>query len=165
MKRLNVLVILTITLVCVVTAQSKSDKLYEAFADQDGVTNLSFSKNMIDAINIDLGDEGNERNVTGDLHQIRLLSYNSQKGNLTASDFYKKAIGLLPSGYKKYEDPDDGESNIEIWLLGKKKKFSECHLFIKNEKDDQMCFVVSFYGDFKVDDLDRLKKTGENISN
>lgn len=148
-----------------VNAQSKSDKLYESFADKDGVTNFSFSKNMVDAINIDLGDEENEQNVTGDLHQVRFLSYNPKKGNLSGSGFYKKAIGLLPSQYKKYEDSVDADSNTEIWLLGGKKKFSECHLFIKNESDDQMCFVVSFYGDFNVNDLDGLKKTEADISN
>ena len=33
-------------------------------------------KNMIDAIDIDLGEDGDEKSVTGDLHKIRFLSYN-----------------------------------------------------------------------------------------
>ena len=33
-----------------ISAQSKSDKMYDAFANKDGISNFSFSKNMIDAV-------------------------------------------------------------------------------------------------------------------
>jgi len=143
-------------------AQSKSDKMYDAFSGKDGVSNFSFSKSMIDAIDLDLGDD-DEKNVTGDLHQIRFMSYNPKKGNLSGPDFTKKAIAMLPSQYKKYVD-DDKDSDVEIWLLGGKRKFSECHVFTTNEKKEQMRFVVSFLGDFTVNDLAGLKKTGKGFS-
>ncbi len=142
-------------------AQSKSDKMYDEFDGKDGVLNFSFSKNMIDAIDIDLGDD-DEKNVTGDLHQIRFMSYNPEKGEFSGSDFTKKAIRSLPSEYKKFEGYDDDDA--EIWLLGKKKKFQECHVFTTNDDDEQMRFVVSFYGDFTVNDLEGLKKTGKGFS-
>ncbi len=149
-----------------VIAQSKSDKMYDIFNNEEGVSNFSFSKNMIDAIDLDLGDD-DEKKVTGDLHQIRFMSYNPEKGSLSGSEFIKKAVGTLPAQYKKYEDPedDDDDNDAEIYLLGKKKKFQECHVFIKNDKDDQMRFVISFYGDFTVNDLEGLKKTGKGFSN
>jgi len=146
-----------------VNAQSKSDKMYDAFSNMDGVTNLAFTKNITDAFNIDLGDDGDEKNVSGDLHQIRFMSYNPKKGKLSGSAFTKKAIALLPSRYKKYEGDDD-DQDAEIYLLGRKNKFKECHLFITNPSDDQMRFVVSFYGDFTVKDLDGLKKAGKGFS-
>ena len=155
-----------ITIVCITAvlagAQSKSEKMYNAFDGEDGVMNFSFSKSMIDAIDIDLGDD-DEKNVTGDLHQIRFMSYNPEKGKISGSDFMKKATGLLPASYKKYEETDDEDDDAEIWLLGKKKKFQECHVFINNDNDDQMRFVVSFYGDFTVNDLEKLKKTGKGF--
>ena len=145
-------------------AQSKSDKMYDAFVNKDGISSFTFSKNMIDAINLDLGENGDEKTVTGDLHQIRFMSYNPEKGDLTGSDFIEKVIGYLPkSAYKKYED-DEEDSNTEIWLMGGKKKFQECHVFVKNESEDQMQFVVSFYGDFTVNDLKKLRKTGKDFS-
>jgi hypothetical protein len=148
----------------VVVAQSKSDKMYDVFANKDGISSFTFSKNMIDAINIDLGENGDEKKVTGDLHQIRFMSYNPEKGNLSGTQFLEKAIGYLPkSAYKKYED-DEADSNTEIWLMGGKKKFQECHVFVRNEQDDQMQFVVSFYGDFTVSDLKKLRKTGKDFS-
>jgi hypothetical protein len=145
-----------------VVAQSKSDKIYDVFSGRDGVTNFTFSKNMIDAIDIDLGDEDDERNVTGDLHKIRFLSYNPEKGDLSADEFTRKAIGMLPSQYHKFEEDEDDDA--EIWLLGKKKNFSECHVFTKGENNKGLRIVVSFYGDFTVNDIDELINTGKGFS-
>lgn len=163
MKKLILTFILALSTTFLVNAQSKSDKIYNVFSGKDGVSNFSFSKNMIDAIDIDLGDD-NEKNVTGDLHQIRFMSYNPKKGSLSGPDFTQKAIKLLPSQYKKYVDEDDDDSDVVIYLLGGKKKFTECHVFVTNEEDAQMRFIVSFFGDFTVNDLDGLKKTGKGFS-
>jgi hypothetical protein len=144
--------------------QSKSDKMYDAFENKDGISSFSFSKNMIDAINLDLGEDGDEKSVTGDLNKIRFMSYNPEKGDLSGPQFLEKAIGYLPkSAYHKFED-DDSDSDAEIWLMGGRKKFQECHVFVRNENDNQMQFVVSFYGDFTVNDLEKLRKTGTDFS-
>jgi hypothetical protein len=111
-----------------------------------------------------LGEDGEEKTVTGDLHQIRFMSYNPEKGDLSGIVFIEKAIGYLPkSAYHKYEE-DDSDGNTEIWLMGGKKKFQECHVFVRNNEDSQMHFVVSFYGDFTVNDLEKLRKTGKDFS-
>lgn len=145
------------------SGQSKSDKMYDAFANKDGITSFSFSKDMVDAIDIDLGEDDDEKRVTGDLHQVRFMSYNPKKGSLSGSEFTKKTIGYLPkSAYKKYEGEEDDDT--EIWLAGGKKKFSECHVFLKNQKEDQIRMVVSFYGKFRVNDLESLKETGKNMA-
>lgn len=145
-------------------AQSKSDKMYNAFSSNDAITSFTFSKNMIDAIDIDLGENGDEKNVTGDLHQIRFMSYNPEKGELSGSKFLEQAKSYLPKiSYKKFED-DDEDSNAEIWLMGGKKNFEECHVFVRNEDEKQLQFVVSFYGDFTVNDLEKLRKTGKDFS-
>lgn len=60
-------------------------------------------------------------------------------------------------------EEEDG-TDTEIWLLGKRKKIKECHIFIKNDEVDQMRFVVSFFGDFTVNDIDNLKKKGKEFS-
>lgn len=144
-------------------AQSKSDKMYDIFSGRDGVTNFSFSKSMIDVIDIDLGDGGDGSNVTGDLHKIRFLSYNSEKGKLSAVEFTEKAIAMLPSQYNKFED-EDGEDDLEVWLLGKKKKYTECHVFTKGEDNENFRIIVSFFGEFTVNDIDKLKETGKGFS-
>lgn len=145
------------------SAQSKSYKMYDAFANKEGITNFSFSKNMIDAIDLNLGENGDDKQVTGDLHEIRFMSYNPEKGSLSGTEFLDKVIAYLPkSTYKKFEGEED-DNDAEIWLLGGKKKFSECHLFIRNHDGNGNRMVVSFYGDFTVNDLNRLKKTGKSF--
>lgn len=145
-------------------AQSKADKIYDAFDNEDGVTSFTFTKEMTDAFNIDLGDDGEEKKVTGDLHKIRFMSYNPEKGNWSGDEFLKKAVSMLPSRYKKYVDEDQDDSDTEIWLLGNKRKYSECHVFVNNENPNGNRFVVSFYGDFTVNDLERLKASGRQFS-
>jgi hypothetical protein len=142
-------------------AQSKSDKIYDAFSGKEGVTNFTFSKDMIDAIDIDLGDDGDEKTVTGDLYKIKFLSYNPEKGSLSGNEFTKKAIAMLPGQYNKYEDDEDDDA--EIWLLGKKKKYTECHVFTRGEGNSNR-FIVSFYGDFNVNDIEDLKEKGRGFS-
>ena len=159
--------VLTAALLClsqISGAQSKSDKMYNAFSSNDAITSFTFSKNMIDAIDIDLGENGDEKNVTGGLHEIRFMSYNPEKGDLSGPEFLEQAKSYLPKmSYKKFED-DDEDSNAEIWLMGGKKNFQECHVFVRNEDENQLQFVVSFYGDFTVNDLEKLRKTGKDFS-
>ncbi len=165
-KYIILLISAIVLLPAIASGQSKSYKIYDVFADRDGITNFSFSKNMLDAVNLDIGDdETGERKVIGDLNQVRFMSYNPQKGNLTGSDFLEKAAGFLPKpSYKKYEETDGETDNAEIWLLGKKKNYKECHLFISNDNNDGLHFVVSFYGDFKVKDMDGFKEMGKGFS-
>jgi hypothetical protein len=146
------------------SAQSKADKIYDSFDNKDGVTSFTFTKEMTDAFNIDLGDDGDEKNVTGDLHKIRFMSYNPGKGIWSGDEFLKKAVSMLPSQYEKYVDDDDEDSDTEIWLLGKKKKYTECHVFVHNDNPQGNSFIVSFYGDFTVNDLEGLKATGKGMS-
>ena len=145
-------------------AQSKADRIYDAFENEEGVSSFAFTKNMVDAFNIDLGDDGEEKKVTGDLQKIRFMSYNPEKGEISGESFIRKAVSMLPSQYKKYEDEESDDSDAEIWLLGGKKKYSECHIFIRNDNPNSNCFLVSFYGDFTVNDLEGLKETGKGFS-
>ncbi|HBL74709.1 MAG: hypothetical protein A2W90_24195 [Bacteroidetes bacterium GWF2_42_66] len=143
----------------IATAQSKSYKIYDSFSEMDGVSQFSFSKNMLDVVNIDLDDEG--KTITGDLYEIRFLSYNPQKGEMNGSQFTKKAMALLPSSYSKIDIEDD---DVEAWMLGNKKKATEFHLFIKNDSPESMHFLVSFYGNFNIDDMDKLTHIGIDLS-
>ncbi len=145
------------------SAQSKSDRIYDSFDNQEGVSSFTFTKNMTDAFNIDLGDDNEEKTVSGDLGQVRFLSYNPEKGEMSGDAFIRKSVSMLPAQYEKYEDNSD-DSDAEIWLLGGKKKYSECHIFIRNDNPNGNCFLVSFYGDFTVKDLDGLKETSRSLS-
>lgn len=146
-------------------AQSRSDKMYDHLSGYDGVTHFLFSKNMTDAFNINLGGDEDDKQVTGHLTKIRFMSYNPEKGNLSGDQFLGKAIDYLPkSVYKKYEDEESHNDDAEIWLMGKRDKYQECHVFIQNNNQNGLRFVVSFFGDFLVKDIEGLKKAGKEFS-
>jgi len=142
-----------------VYAQSRADQIFDTFRNKPGITYFAFSKDMKDAFNIDLEDEGEE--IKGDLNEIRLLTYNPAKGKLSSDGFMKKAIDMLPESYKHLKT-DDGDA--EIWMLGNKKKASEFHVFIANKEHDGLCFLISFYGDFFMDDAEGIKNMGTSLS-
>ena len=70
-------------------------------------------------------------------------------------------MGVFRTKQEKYEEDEDNDA--EIWLLGKKRKFTECHVFTKGDSNSNR-FIISFFGDFNVNDIDNLKKTGEGFS-
>jgi hypothetical protein len=143
-------------------AQSKSDRLFETFRNKPGVTYFAFTKNIADAFNIDLDDEG--KSITGDLHEIRFMSYNPVKGNINGPEFMERATGLLPSAYAKVVEKDH-ENNAQIWMLGNKRKASEFHVFIQNKSEEGSQFLVSFFGNFNIDDMDKVREIGLSMSN
>lgn len=142
-------------------AQSKSDRLFDTFRNKPGVTYFAFTKNMNDAFNIDLD---NDKNISGDLQEIRFLSYNPQKGGLSGPDFMHKAIGMLSHSYKQMMSVDD-DSDVEIWMLGNKRKAKEFHVFVHNKSSEDLQFVVSFYGDFDIKkDMDGIREISMSMS-
>lgn len=146
----------------VVMAQSKSNKLFDTFRNKPGVSYFAFNKDMQSAFNIDL-DSGNT--ISGDLKEVRFLSYNPHKGSLSGNDFMHKAIGLLPRSYKQLLSVDD-DSDTEVWMLGNKRKASEFHVFVHNSSSEDMQFVVSFYGDFDIkEDLESIREISLSMSN
>jgi len=162
MKIINgLLVLLFVVVAGFASAQSKSSKIFDTFSATNGCSEFSFSKSMLDVVNIDLDEEG--KTVTGDLHQIRFLSYNPEKGEMTGPQFIKKAVAMLPSSYDKIDLEDDNDG-IEAWMLGNKKNATEFHLFIKSDNPGSMHFLVSFYGNFNIDDMDKLTHIGIDIS-
>jgi hypothetical protein len=142
--------------------QSDPGRLFHVLEVMEGVSCLSFSKKMTNAIDIDLKDEN--KKFSGNLNQIHLMMYNPDKGKLPGDEFIQKAISLLPGPYKKFTDQDEKDSNLEIWMRGKRNRYTEFHLFIRNEEGDDLQFVVSFYGEFSLDIIKKLKKKGKNIS-
>lgn len=137
-------------------AQSKSDKLYDTFQNKPGVTYFAINKSIDSAFNLDLKDK--EKTIEGNLQEIRLMTYNPDKGQLGVKEFCRKSANLLPSAYKLVET-DQGD-HAQIWMLGNKKNAKEFHILVSGNEATDMCFWASFYGDFKMKDLDGIKEIG-----
>ena len=139
--------------------QSKAQKIYDRYPKEEGFTSFTFSKSMIDMMNMNLDEEG--KKITGDFQELRLLIYNADKGKIrNFSEVVSKELASLKYEqiHPKDEKPDD---NAEFWIEGKGDKVSECHIILGDKnKENNSCLFLSFYGNFKVDDLNKLEQIG-----
>jgi len=140
--------------------QSKAQKIYDHLPKEAGVTYFSFSKSMIDAMNMNLDEEG--KKITGDFQECRILIYNSEKGNI--KNFFKAMSGQMKGlGYEQVHPKGEKSSDdAEFWIEGKGDRVSECHIIFSDKGDSHnSALLVSFYGNFKVEDLKKLEKIGQ----
>ena len=138
------------------SAQSRSYRIYDQFASRDGFTFLSFSKSMIDAVNMNIDEEN--KKITGDLLEIRILFSNREKNKNHESLAQSISEKLNNMDYRKIQPNDAKEDNVEFWIDGNSKRVKECHVLVKNSDDHQFSCLVSFYGNFKVEDLKSFEK-------
>ena len=139
------------------SGQSRSYRIFDEFANQDGFTYLSFSKSMINAVNLTLDEEN--KKVTGDLKEIRILVLNREKSSLSES--LPKIISekFNRMNYRKVEPKDQKDKDdVEFWIEGDAKRVKECHVIVKDHDNNKFSCLVSFYGNFKVEDLESLEK-------
>jgi hypothetical protein len=146
--------------------QTKSQKIYDHYPKEAGFIYFSFSKSMIDAMNLNMDEEG--KKITGDFQECRVLIYNAEKGNL--KDFsanVSKELGSLhyEQVHPKDEKPTD---EAEFWIEGKGNKVTECHIILGKKGNrggnSNSSLLISFYGNFKVEDLNKLEKIGQKQS-
>ncbi|WP_439183026.1 DUF4252 domain-containing protein [Carboxylicivirga taeanensis] len=131
-----------------------SDKLFEKMALEPGITIMTFSKEMLDAVNLSFDDEeGNEEStVNGDLHEVKLIIYKAPDKDEPMA-FKDVALRYLPlRKYEKVED-DEADEDVDIRILRKGKKVSECHVLFQGETNG---ILLSFFGNFKIDEVGEL---------
>ncbi len=135
--------------------QNVSDKMYHELKGMDEVTYMAFSKSMMDFVDLDFDDDDccDGQNVTGDLNEVKLAIYKPEENS--KKDFRDMVKGFLKKGkYEKIED-DDMDEDSEVWVNRKGKKIYECHVIFQGDKNG---VLLSFYGDFKLEDVEKFKK-------
>jgi len=140
--------------------QTKSQKIFDRYQREDGFTYISFSKSMMDALNMNLDEEG--KKITGDFQECKILIYNSEKGKM--KNFYQQISKELESSHYEQVHPKGQKSSddAEFWIEGKGDRVSECHIILSDKGDSHnSALLVSFFGNFKVEDLKKLEKIGQ----
>lgn len=164
--RTKFLLIALIALGFTLNAQNRpSDKLFEKMALKPGITMLSFSKAMLDAVNLNLGDDldADDKEVTGDLHEVKVVIYQAPEDQ-DPIDFRSEALRYLPLTKFKEIDPDKHDikqdnGSVDIRILKNGRKIKECHVLFKGETNG---VLLSFFGDFKVEDVKEMAEKVEN---
>jgi hypothetical protein len=144
--------------------QTKAQKIYDRYSNEAGFTYFSFSKSMIDAMNLNLDEEG--KKITGDFKEFKIMIYNEDKGKM--KDFSGSISKELSSLHYEQVHPKDEKptDDTEFWIEGDGKLVSECHIVIGNKGDtSNSAMLISFYGNFKVEDLNKLEKIAHKQGN
>jgi len=148
-------ILLTLLFPVLIQAQTKAEKLHEKYSKLENFNSFGFSGSFLKNLDFDIDEDELEKNITGDCDGIKLLSFKHKNGNETK--FKKILIAELTSGkYKevlKDIDRDDNSDEVHFYALGKGKRFSEFHLLHHNENRTSL---VSFFGDFHIDELKTL---------
>jgi hypothetical protein len=143
--------------------QTRTQKIYDHYSKESGFTYFSFSKSMIDALNMNLDEEG--KKITGDFQECRILIYNAEKGN--TKNFYHEVSHEMGSLHYEQVHPkgEKSDDEAEFWIEGKGNRVTECHIIISDKGDSHnSSLLVSFFGNFKVEDLKKLEKIGQKQS-
>jgi hypothetical protein len=116
-----------------------------ALSQMDGVTTLSFSKEMIGSIDTDFDINDHMKHVEGDFHEIRLNILNDETPNLAEKK--ETMLKVLKKHYKEVEIEEDEESNeVLFFVRNKGKHVEEAHLMVLDDEDNSFT-IISFIGD------------------
>jgi len=131
-----------------VSAQSHSNKIYFEFEDTEGTNTFSFSKMMLDAIDITTeDDDGTLHHVTGDLHKVKFLNF-SEEANIKS---YSKLNQLFEnSKYTMVDFENEDVEGVKIYIEKKGRHISEVHLLLDGFGEGSL---VSLYGKLKAKEL------------
>ncbi len=132
-----------------------SNKMYSDLRDLDEVTYFSFSKNLIDFVDfdIDTDSDDSEKKITGDLNEVKVVIYKPDfKPEKTFRD---QVLKYLNKGSYDLVEEDDKDDDTEVWIYRKGRKIYECHIIFQGEQNG---VLLSFFGDFNVKDLNKLKE-------
>ncbi len=132
-----------------------SNRMYSDFRDLDEVTYFSFSKNLIDFVDLDIDSDTDdaEKKITGDLNEIKVVIY--KPDFKPEKSFREQVLKYLNKGDYDLVEEDDNEDDTEVWIHRKGKKIYECHVIFQGEQNG---VLLSFFGDFNVKDVSKLMK-------
>ncbi len=132
-----------------------SNKMFSYFRELDEVTYFSFSKNLIDIVDLDIDADDDEaaKKITGDLNEIKVVIY--KPDFKPEKSFRDQAMKFLNKGDYDLVEEDDNDDDTEVWIHRKGKKIYECHVIFQGEQNG---VLLSFFGDFNVKDVKKLKE-------
>lgn len=157
MKRKALLTLLAVLFsgITVIAQNSASDKLYSQLDGADGITILSFSQNAIELTNMFIDDE-NSREVNGELKKVKLLICKEAEDK-TIREIFKT---FEKNPFTEVEEEREHKDDSRVFVIRKGRKVKECHI-VANDKESLLLF--SFYGDFRIEDIDDLANKADNM--
>lgn len=133
----------------VAEAQIKTSAFINELEELEHINSFSFSKMMLDAIDITTEDEhGNSKRITGDLHKVSFI--HSDGGQETSKEFHSKTSKFLKQRRFNQIDLDEDENNVYVYVDRRGKNITEVHIHIKNNEGGSL---ISIFGKIKAEEL------------
>jgi|GEM_PF-2415003 hypothetical protein len=131
-------------------AQNSSLEIHTSFENKEGVNSFTFSKMMLDAIDMTTENEdGSIQHITGDLHKVKFLNFNEDTADSTNN--FKKLNKLFnKSSYQLIDLEDEDTEGVKIYIEKKGKYINEIHLLLEDIGEGSL---ISIYGKFKSEEL------------
>ncbi len=134
-------------------AQSKQyENLEAAMQKSFGAATMTINKEMLSMIDFQLDDEDTQK-LIGDIKDAKAIVVAPVKGG--GLNFMNEASGCLEKGkYTEIKEDENGRplnnSIIRVFVMRSGLKIKECHLVMSGA-------LISFFGDFHIQDLMKLK--------
>ena len=143
----------------VFSQQKSSEKMYDDLRGMDEVTYLSLSKNLMQFMDFDVesDDEEQTSKVTGDLKEVRLLIFKPEEK--PDKNFIDQVRQYMKRGNYSLVENDESDDNSEVWVQRKGRKVYECHVIFQGEQNG---VLLSFFGNFKIEDVKKMRKKMED---
>lgn len=136
-------------IVFIAQGQVKTSAFIEELEALEQVNSFSFSKMMLDAIDITTEDEqGNSQRITGDLHKVSFI--NSKGEEKTSKEFRTKIHKFLNQKRFTEIDLEEEENQVQVYIDRKGKNISEVHIVINNIEGASL---ISLFGKIKAEEL------------
>ncbi|MGB0177809.1 MAG: DUF4252 domain-containing protein [Owenweeksia sp.] len=124
-------------------------RVFEEYAQRDNTISFTFSKEMLDAVDIDLEWEEKIQNISGDIYQVKFIAFDRLDENdkiISRLDGEIRKLGYPVIPYK----PDHTDDIREFRLYGKKDNdhYRQVHLLVKD--GDGRAYLISVDGKLKV---------------
>ncbi|WP_158027286.1 DUF4252 domain-containing protein [Labilibacter marinus] len=158
--RISIVILLVgINSLSIFAQQKVAEKMFNDFRGRDEVTYLSLSKNLLNFVDFDVesDEDGEEHKVTGDLHEVKVVLFKPEVA--PDVEFVDQVRKYMKKGKYSLVEDDDNDEDSEVWVHRKGRKVYECHVIFQGEKNG---VLLSFFGDFKIDDVDKLKDKMED---
>ena len=123
-----------------------SEKIHSEFGSKQGVLGMSFSKQMLDAFDLDMDWKEAVKNLQGDFESIKVLVISDDEIKQKYQSQIKTRLKRM--GYKEVDLEGENE-DIIVYTDKKRKNFNEVHIL---SRGDESGVLISIYGNFVITD-------------
>lgn len=127
--------------------QGDVDKIYNKYQNKQGVISMSFSKEMLNSIDLDFDWNEQFMVAKGDFERANMMVFSQESSD--ANRMANVASDFKTLGYKHVEIKENGESEGHLFIEKRGKRIKEAH-FVSGGKSEGI--VIFFYGDVELTD-------------